>query len=408
MAMQVFRRAPLALVPALLAVCAASGCRTGGVGELARPGPTLVPSTAKAAEILTEHNRNAERIQVLRAKPDLTVTVHDPGRVRRDTSHPLSGRLAMEQPRNFKLVLYHSAAGTIGDIGSNEGEYWFWIKEKTQKSIYYCTYDEADANPQAVSFQPEWIKEAMGLRVISEEEASEITVTDGDAGTLVLTHRPHKAGDKTYTRVTIMDRTTHLIREHQLRTGDRKTLLARAEVPEGYIRVLPVAEGDTGEAAREAVLIPKRLKLSWVQEGLDLDVTFRDRDVKINARLDQAQRDELFVEPQLGKGYSRVNLAQAPPQTASPTTIRESRPAPPSGIRLRAPAPIEDENAADRSSDRGRSRSLALGGDESVVPSLTEEVVGERFPTAPEPASQRTENNRSGWRAATGPGLLRE
>src|SRR4051794_15434249 len=109
-AMQVSRFATC--VFALLTVGAVSGCRTGGVADLARPATPLPPNTASAAELLSETNRNADRIQVMQARPDLTVTVHDRDRVRRDSSHPLSGRLALEQPRNFKLVLYQSVAGT--------------------------------------------------------------------------------------------------------------------------------------------------------------------------------------------------------------------------------------------------------------------------------------------------------
>ena len=56
---------------------------------------------------------------------------------------------------------------------------YFWIKDKTQ-ALYYCKYEDADANPQALAFQPDWIKEAMGLRVIPEDEASQITVTSAE------------------------------------------------------------------------------------------------------------------------------------------------------------------------------------------------------------------------------------
>jgi hypothetical protein len=433
--MQVVRLATLAL--AVVALSALSGCRTAGVSDLVRSNPPLPSSAASATAILAEHNRNAERVQVLQAKPDLTLTVHD--RARRDASHPLSGRLALEQPRNFKLELYHAAMpGAVGDLGSNDTEYWFWFNDRTQnrsqKALYYCNYDEADANPQAAVFQPDWIKEAMGLRVIPESEAADITVTAGESGTLVLTHRPHRAGGKTYSRVTIVDKSTHLIREHQLRTGDRKTLLARAEVPEGYLRLAVPAE--PGSTAQETVLIPKRLKLSWIQEGFDLDATFRERDIRINRPLNQAMRAELFVEPQLGKDYARVNLAENAQASAGPTTIRESRPVPPSGsgsggvsgassrgtgtstststssggIRLRAPAPIEDDAAATEGtshSDSDRGSSLALSGDEPAVPSLTDQVVGERFPAAPEPAYLKPEGS-SGWRAATSSGLVRE
>jgi hypothetical protein len=238
------------------------------------------------------------------------------------------------------------------------------------------------------------------LRAVPDEEAAGITVTPGEPGTLVLTHRPHKVGGKTYVRVTIIDKATHLIREHQLRSGDGKTILARAEVPEGYAR-WPVSGGEEG--GREAVLIPKRLKLSWIQEGFDLDVTFRD--VRINAPL-TAQRDKLFVEPDF-KGYTRVNLAEA----AGGTTIRESRPAPPStrasGIRLRAPAAIDGDESAQHSAPNNSGSPLAFGGAELTPPSMASGVVGGRFPAAPEPEAFRPENTQ-GWRTATSPVMAPE
>jgi outer membrane lipoprotein-sorting protein len=400
--MQVLRLAMLAL----LAVCAAaaSGCRTAGVDELARPGPPVTANSANVAAILAEHNRNAERIQVMRARPELTVTVRE--KVKRDSTHPLNGRLALEQPRNFKLELYHSLQSKVGDLGSNETEYWFWLKDKTQ-ALYYCKYEDADANPQAVAFQPDWIKEAMGLRVIPDDETNQITVTSAEPGRLILTHRPHTASGKKYMRLTILDRNTHQILEHRLLSGDKKTILARAEVPEGYDRFAP----ESG-SSDEAVLIPKRLKLYWVQEGLELDVTFRD--VRINPVKPLAH--DLFVEPQLGREYTRINLAERAPgtgtATASPTTIRETRPAPPSGtgVRLRAPTSIGGNGSEAARDDGGSSGSpLAFGGEAPRVPSLTEGVVGARYPSAAEPDYLRPEgeggSSGSNWRPATSPSL---
>jgi hypothetical protein len=389
-AMKLLRLATLAL----LAVCPLSGCRTAGVGELARPSPAPTASSASVAALLAEHNRNAERIQVIWARPSLTVTSKG------ERPYGLSGRMALEQPRNFKLELSHTG-GTVGDLGSNDTEFWFWIKnsDKTQRAIYYCNYDEADANPQAVTFQPDWIKEAMGLRVIPEEEASEITVTSGEAGKIVLTHRPRKTSGKFYTRVTILDRTTHQILEHRLLSGDQKTLLARADVPEGYMQITPATGGGD-----EAVLIPKRLKLYWVQQGLEIDAMFRD--VKINEPIKQSSREALFVEPQLGKAYPRINLAERPTGTtgAGTTTLRETRPAPPSSVRLREPTAIEGPEAARDEP----SVPLNLSGEGPTVPSLTTGVVGARYPSAVEPDYQRPDGSTRGWRAASGPGLVLE
>ena len=41
-----------------------------------------------------------------------------------------------------------------------------------------------------------------------------------------------------------------------------------------------------------------------------------------------------------------------------------------------------------------------------MVPSLTEGVVGARYPAATEPDYLKPDNSSSGWRAATSPGLV--
>lgn len=385
--MQVLRPATLAL----LSVLAASGCRTAGVSDLARPSAPLAPARSlDATEILAEHNRNAELIQLIEARPALTVTVADPERPNRPAQYPVDGRLWMERPRNFKLELTSTAASKVADIGSNDAEYWFWVKDKTERSIYYCNYDETGASPLAATMQPDWIVEAMGLRIIPASEANEITVKPGEPGTLVLTHRPHKAGSQTYTRITILDKATYQILEHQIRSGDQKTLMARAKIPEGYIRVTGPSQTGSGEVT---AFLPKKLQLHWVQERLDLEVTFLN--VKINKPITQAQRDARFIEPVLGRDYVRKNLAEN-----SGTTIRETRPAPPSGgVRLKPPTPIEGETTSTPGDDRKISP-IALSGMGPTVPSLTEEIVGARFPAAAAPESSRAES--PAWRAATG------
>src|SRR4051812_46594962 len=109
--MQVLRLVPFLL----LSVLAASGCRTAGVGELARPDPPLAPiSSAKASEILAAHNRNAGRIQVIDAKPSLTITVYEKPN-QPPSSYSVDGRMTMERPKNFKLEI-STATSTVADI----------------------------------------------------------------------------------------------------------------------------------------------------------------------------------------------------------------------------------------------------------------------------------------------------
>ena len=109
-----------------------------------------------------------------RAGPEPGGQADDPGRHRRAASYPLNGQLAIERPRNFKLDVYHIPASgrhrlerrRILVLGRDQGP-------QADKAIYYCNYDETEASPLAATFQPDWIMEAMGLRVIPEDETAE-------------------------------------------------------------------------------------------------------------------------------------------------------------------------------------------------------------------------------------------
>ncbi|HEX8200158.1 MAG TPA: hypothetical protein VF590_06695, partial [Isosphaeraceae bacterium] len=62
---------PRSAALALLAVVAASGCRTFGFNPPPAPTPAAVPPTADAAEVIRLHNQNARRVTALRAKPTI-------------------------------------------------------------------------------------------------------------------------------------------------------------------------------------------------------------------------------------------------------------------------------------------------------------------------------------------------
>ena len=72
----------------------------------------------------------------------------------------------MERPRGFRLELEATGVGKVADIGSNDQEFWFWVKDNKDKAIYVCDYKDVNASQLAVTYQPDWIIEAMGLREI--------------------------------------------------------------------------------------------------------------------------------------------------------------------------------------------------------------------------------------------------
>ena len=112
---------PVLIALVALAMIAAPGCRTGGLGNLSKP-PGLLPpgSNETAAELLVEHNRNAGRVQSLKARPEIKIDD-------RRRFFGASGKLAIERPKNFKLELSVAMANaadidTVMAISSTEPE----------------------------------------------------------------------------------------------------------------------------------------------------------------------------------------------------------------------------------------------------------------------------------------------
>ena len=184
------------LLPAMLASLAtlsAAGCRTASMGSIAhnRPPEVRPQATFDFQEFVTEHNQNAERIQSLEAKPAITVTMGPQGD---STSGGANGFLAVERPRNFKLELAPRCPRS-GRHRLERRRFWFWFKNNKDKSVYYCDYAELSSTSLAVTYQPDWIVEAMGLKEITPDEAAQIKTRPGiQPGTTILTFAPIKAG----------------------------------------------------------------------------------------------------------------------------------------------------------------------------------------------------------------------
>ena len=122
--------------------------------DLRRSGPS---DQFDLQEFVAEHNENSQRIQSLEAKPAITVTMGPQGDSR---SGGVNGLLALERPRNFKLELAHSMS-TIGisartTTGSGSGS------RTTRTARFISATIRAESTSLAVTYQPDWIVDAMG------------------------------------------------------------------------------------------------------------------------------------------------------------------------------------------------------------------------------------------------------
>ena len=217
------------LLLAMLALLGAAGCRTASTGSMAsnRP-PELRPRpTFDLDEFIAEHNENAERIRSLEARPSIGVKIGPPGEVQ---GGGVDGRLALERPRNFKLELYHIRS-TVADIGSNDDRFWFWFQNKKDKSVYVCDYADLSSTSLAVTYQPDWIAESLGLKTITPDEAAQVKTRPGpQAGTTALIFPATRSGSQTYSRVMIVSDQTRKVNEFRVFAADGKTMIAQATI----------------------------------------------------------------------------------------------------------------------------------------------------------------------------------
>jgi hypothetical protein len=350
-----------------------SGCRAAGTGSLAlhprTPSPT--PSSFDVARFVADYNRNAERIQSLEAKPSIRLATSK----RQLREYHLDGRMALERPRNFELQLAAFSA-TKADIGSNDQEFWFWVSNDEDKSIYWCNHEDLGSNTLPLGYQPDWIIAALGLKPISPEEAERIQLRRGtEPGTTALVFPTTRNQSQNVARVVIVTNQDRRIQKYQLRTADLQTVLAQAE-PSRY-REYAVSSGDS--ASGQTCVLPERIRLEWKQDGLAMDIALRD--VVLN-QFNPARRSTVFVEPS-PPGYTRKNLAELTggAREERPTRTRQtlSPPEPSSGVKLGRPAPLSDETPVvprlGRASVRPR--------DTAPPMSPPEELVGTPVPSPP-------------------------
>ncbi len=373
----------------VLAIVAASGCRTAGVDNFTRRDPVLPPPSFNVAKLVEENNLNASRIESLRVNP-LALTVTSDRK-----SAGVEGRLALERPKNFKLLM-DTHGNKVAEIGSNDEKFWFWSSRDPDRRSYYCNYDESGSAPLGATFQPDWIIEALGLREIPPDEASKIEVSRGsDSNTMVLTHPASKTGGEVVIRKTIVRESTNEIIEHRL-YSQKMELLASAKIDK--YQKFAIAGPDGRD---EMVTLPERMKINWYRERMALDVVIpkNPSQTQVNPEFTDDVRNELFVE-EPHRGFVRQNLASSTQVSrGGVTTIRESLPSPPRGVQLGTP----ESDPADAPGAR-RNQVDADAMTASLPTEMQGELVGPSMPQAPE-VQYAKPARPSGWIEAASPYL---
>jgi hypothetical protein len=361
-------------LPLFLAAACAAGCRTGTLSNLNPAAPKVFGAPKeKASELLAEHNKNAERIARFEARPSITVWEGN------RSGHSVNGTLAVERPRNFKLKLKQSVLGDVADIGSNDQEFWYWIRpgdDSTPKAIYFCRYEDAASGSVPSTFQPDWMIEALGFRPFTPEEMDAMTVKEGkDPGTVVLTLKGSTSQHDNYTREIVLSEADHRIREQRIYAPDGKKL-AQAVVK----GLQEIPNSPKAPPSDPKVIVPAKLRLDWFEEKIAFDVTLNAP--KANVVFSAERRNALFTEPKRSAEYQRVNLADLARPGAGSIAPREGRRVQDRDpqVKLGDPAPLGPDET--RLTSGGP---LAFSGADSQPRRRADSIIEPRVPNPADP-----------------------
>lgn len=315
--------------------------------------------TLRAEEVISKVNRNARLIQTVKA--DAAVYVDSP-----QGKASLKGKINFERPKNFHLVLSHMATGKEVDLGSNADGFWFWTKKNPE--FYVCNYDATGNIPVETTFQPDWIVESLGLKVIPEDEIAQIDVQEGtgeNADTYVLTQRRVTGEGRAYYKQTIVTKSGR-IREHKI-LGPDKALMSRAVI-KSY-QSMPLSGGETGA---DVALLPEEFNLYWTEQQMDLRIKL-DRDyTQVNTEIALAN----FERPEFPR-FTMVNLRDA--MASRDQGLNQIRTTKPPADATGTLAEYDPEADTSRVVRRPK---MPAEGPLSRAGSLTGQVVGARYPSA--------------------------
>jgi hypothetical protein len=384
-------RHALLTVLCLVATVSASGCRAVGFNNPIRKGGSeTLPASLTVQEAVDAINQNARSVNSLQARTAITATLG--GRRTTLLAAPVSGNILMQRPRNFRLML-KVGPKEIADLGSNSQGFWFWFAGN-DPAIYTCKYDADGQIPAGVpvTFQPDWILEALGLREISDEDAKNMTIRRGNiVGTDVLIGRRQTPSGESYQRMIWINSSTKRVVAYRL-YGPGSQALTEASL-----------QYDLVTTNESEPTLPHKVRLAWIKEDMVLDVSLSRIDTKAVFRNPELS----FAEPEM-HGIERRDLGAmaAAYGGRGRTTIRESRPIPPLGsegttdgsaarVRLGNPAPIGTDGAFLRRSDP-----RPLDADLPALPGSPDGLVQNAIPRPPTDAGTAAVAADPRWRSS--------
>ncbi len=210
--------------------------------------------------------------------------------------------------------------GAEVDLGSNNEQFWFWVKQGKPPALYYCRHDQfaTSAARQIIPVEPEWLIDALGVTTLDPALQHTGPFPVGQGRLRIETRLPGPTGE--LTRVMIVNEARGWVLEQHLYDG-RRMPIATA-----------LASGHVRDPLSGAYL-PRSVKIQW--PATQFEMTIEMRNVAVNQLAgDPAQLFALPTYPgfnsvDLGDPNVRPPVSPAAAQPAAPPPQYPERPQPP-------------------------------------------------------------------------------
>jgi hypothetical protein len=202
-------------------------------------------------------------------------------------SFSLDATLVCAKPRDFRLR-GRLAGQSACDVGSNNEEFWYWIKQDDPPYLYHCSYEAMSRGNVRLPFpfQPDMVVAALGMGEYNPDPSRyELKVVKN---TLELTENSVSVQGQPVTRVTVIAR------------GSVDVTKGRPQVIEYALRDARGADVCKATVERVVVqrgaIVPQKVRLSWPAQKMEMALTLNT--VTING-----------IDPQVAQvAFNRSNM----------------------------------------------------------------------------------------------------
>lgn len=160
----------------------------------------------------------------------------------------VSGELAMEKDKNFRLKVTHRLTGKEMDIGSNSSVFWFWSKRMDPPALHYAKHEDLTKTMLRTALNPNWMMESLSVGNINMEN---IEIAKFKGYWAVIQSRSGASGESV-TVMTLIDPTQKVVVGRYLYNTNGR-MIASTEY-----------QGFSGA-------IPSKIFIIWYEEAITLE-----------------------------------------------------------------------------------------------------------------------------------------